>query len=190
MRVCSYIADNCVIRREKLRFLSAVGGVASFRGINRISWHFEFTTLLEADPGDLEVRWRLTAEIVDSNPAEGMDVVVWCVGICLCDGLITRWQESYGVCVCVCVCLIVSDLEIWTMRRLMPELRSFPTEISTLPRNVRNLFAGDQLQYLLNTEILWGCQTLKAIVEIYVYQVLYINNYSVLRTLKETLRET
>jgi len=105
MRVCSYIADNCVIRREKLRFLSAVGGVASFRGINRISWHFEFTTLLEADPGDLEVRWRLTAEIVDSNPAEGMDVVVWCVGICLCDGLITRWQESYGVCVCVCVCV-------------------------------------------------------------------------------------
>jgi hypothetical protein len=40
------------------------------------------------------------------NP-KGMDVcllfVVCCVGSGLCDRLITRPEESYGVCVCVCV---------------------------------------------------------------------------------------
>ena len=38
-----------------------------------------------------------------SNPAEGMDVrvlfVMGCVGSGLCDGLITRSEETYDVCV-------------------------------------------------------------------------------------------
>jgi hypothetical protein len=43
---------------------------------------------------------------------------VCCVGSGLCDGLITRSEESYRV--CVCVCLIMSDMETSIMRR--PEL--------------------------------------------------------------------
>jgi hypothetical protein len=46
------------------------------------SAHFKFTKLSEADPGGREVWRRLTAEIVDSNPAEGMDVGLLCL---LCD---------------------------------------------------------------------------------------------------------
>jgi hypothetical protein len=48
---------------------------------------------------------RLVAGIAGSNPAEGMDfcllclyVVLCCVGRDLCDGLITRPEESYRVC--------------------------------------------------------------------------------------------
>jgi hypothetical protein len=48
------------------------------------------------------------AVIAGSNPAEGMDVcilclyaVLSCVGRGLCDGLITRQEESYHVSVCV-----------------------------------------------------------------------------------------
>jgi hypothetical protein len=60
MRVYSYIADNCALRRQKLRFLIAPGGVASFRDIiphhlTTGTGHFEFTTFSEADPGDREV---------------------------------------------------------------------------------------------------------------------------------------
>jgi hypothetical protein len=47
---------------------------------------------------------RLVAGIADSNPARGMDVcllcfyvVLSCVGRGLCDGLITRPEESYRV---------------------------------------------------------------------------------------------
>ena len=47
--------------------------------------------------------------IAGSNPAEGMDIrplfVACCVGSGVCDGLITRPEESYRVCVCVCVCV-------------------------------------------------------------------------------------
>jgi hypothetical protein len=35
---------------------------------------------------------------------ECLSVVLSCVGIGLCDGLITRPEESYRVSVCVCVC--------------------------------------------------------------------------------------
>jgi hypothetical protein len=53
---------------------------------------------------------RLVAGIAGSNPAQGMDVcllclyvVLPCVGRGLCDGMITRPEESYHVSVCVCV---------------------------------------------------------------------------------------
>ena len=44
----------------------------------------------------------LIAGIAGSNPAEGMDVVCG-VGSGLCDGLITRSEESCRVCLSVCV---------------------------------------------------------------------------------------
>jgi len=49
---------------------------------------------------------RLIAGIVSSNTAEGMDVqplgfVVCCVGSGFCDGLITRSEESYRMCLSV-----------------------------------------------------------------------------------------
>jgi hypothetical protein len=51
---------------------------------------------------------RLVAGVAGSNPAEGMDVcllclyvVLSCVGRGLCDGLITRPEESYRVSKCV-----------------------------------------------------------------------------------------
>jgi hypothetical protein len=49
----------------------------------------------------------LVAGIVGSNPGESMDVcllclyVVFCVGRGLCDGLITRLEESHRVSNCV-----------------------------------------------------------------------------------------
>ena len=58
---------------------------------------------------------RSLAGIEGSNPAEGMDVcLVSCV---VCDGPITRPEESYRQC-----CVIVCDLEISRMRRPGPEL--------------------------------------------------------------------
>jgi hypothetical protein len=53
--------------------------------------------------------------IAGSNPAGGMDICpfVCCVGFGLCDGLITRSEESYRVCVCVCVCVSVREREIF-----------------------------------------------------------------------------
>ena len=48
---------------------------------------------------------RLVAGIVGSNPAEGTDVRLMCflcvVGSGLCDGLITRSEECYQVCVSI-----------------------------------------------------------------------------------------
>jgi len=59
---------------------------------------------------------RSPAEIVGSNPAGGMDV---CLSECcalsgrgLCDGLITRPEESYRL-----WCVVVCDLETSRMRR-------------------------------------------------------------------------
>jgi hypothetical protein len=49
-------------------------------------------------------RDRLVAGVAGSNPARGMDVlsvVLSCAGRGLCDGLITRPEESYHVSVCV-----------------------------------------------------------------------------------------
>jgi hypothetical protein len=43
--------------------------------------------------------------------------VVCCLGNDLCDGLITRSEESYRVCVCVCACIIVCELETSTMKQ-------------------------------------------------------------------------
>ena len=44
--------------------------------------------------------------------------VVCCVCRGLCEGLITRPEESYGVCVCVCVCM---SLEGTTSLSLCPK---------------------------------------------------------------------
>jgi hypothetical protein len=59
-----------------------------------------------ADPSDREAAWF--AGVAGSNPARCMDVcllclyvVLSCVGGGLCDGLITRPEESYRVSVCV-----------------------------------------------------------------------------------------
>jgi hypothetical protein len=56
-----------------------------------------------------QVYGRLVAGVAVSNPAEGMDVcllcvyvVLSCIGRGLCDGLITRPEESYRVSNCVC----------------------------------------------------------------------------------------
>jgi len=61
---------------------------------------------------------RLISIIAGSNPAEGMDVRLLClscrVGSGLCDGLITRSEDSYPW--CVCVCIIVCDIETSRMR--------------------------------------------------------------------------
>jgi hypothetical protein len=61
-------------------------------------------------PSKAKVCGRLVAGIAGSNPAWGMDVcllclyvVLSCVGRGLCDGLITRPEESYRVSSCVCV---------------------------------------------------------------------------------------
>jgi hypothetical protein len=61
--------------------------------------------------GDSRSRWPRDfwlAGITGSNPAEGMDVcllclyvVLSCVGRGLCDGLITRPEETYRVSVCM-----------------------------------------------------------------------------------------
>jgi hypothetical protein len=62
---------------------------------------------------------RSPAEIVGSNFAGGMNIVCFecCVlsGRGLCDGLITRPEESYRL-----WCVLVCDLEISKMRRLKP----------------------------------------------------------------------
>ena len=68
-----------------------------------------------------------------SNPAGGMHVsslvdVVFCVGSDLCDGLITRPEESYRLCVCVCVCVCVCDLETSTTGFPSPEKGCSATE--------------------------------------------------------------
>jgi hypothetical protein len=46
---------------------------------------------------------------------------VCCVGSGLYDGLITRSEECYRVCLFVCLCAIVCDIETLTMRRPRPE---------------------------------------------------------------------
>ena len=66
------------------------------------------------------VNGRSFAEIVGSNPAGGMDVCRECCvlsGRGLCDGLITRPEESYRLC-----CFIVCDLETSRLRRPLPAM--------------------------------------------------------------------
>jgi hypothetical protein len=59
-------------------------------------------------PRSLRRLRRLVAGIAGSNPVEGMDVyllclsaVLSCVGRGLCDGLVTRPEESYHLSNCV-----------------------------------------------------------------------------------------
>jgi hypothetical protein len=56
----------------------------------------------------IEYNTVLVAGVAGSNPSEGMDVcllclyvVLSCAGRGLCDGMITRPEESYRVSVCV-----------------------------------------------------------------------------------------
>ena len=60
---------------------------------------------------------RSLAGIAGSNPARGMDVVSVGCYRGLCDGLITRPEESYRVFVCVCVCVSGCDREASTTTR-------------------------------------------------------------------------
>jgi hypothetical protein len=62
---------------------------------------------MTVDPSGRAVCGRLVAGIACSNPGLGVDVcllclyVVFCVSRGLCDGLITRPEESYRVSNCV-----------------------------------------------------------------------------------------
>jgi hypothetical protein len=58
---------------------------------------------------------RPPAGIAGSNPVGSMDVCLCLSGTGLCDGLITRPEESY-----LLRCLIVCDLETSRMRRPKP----------------------------------------------------------------------
>ena len=64
--------------------------------------------LPSVDPGgravEAEVCRRLISGIAVSNLAESLVSVARCAGSGLCDGLITRSEESYRVCECVIVC--------------------------------------------------------------------------------------
>jgi hypothetical protein len=76
--------------------------------------HF-FFTLPVAGRSKAHFWGRLLAGIAGSNPAECMAVChcECCVlsGRGLCDGPITRPEESYCVCVCVCMCVCVCVCE-------------------------------------------------------------------------------
>jgi hypothetical protein len=68
----------------------------------------------------------LVAGVAGSNPAEGMDVcllcfyvVLSCVGRGLCDGLITRPEESYRMCQ-----LYVIKKPEWLRKNLSSEEKS------------------------------------------------------------------
>ena len=64
-----------------------------------------FTPIPVAARSKAWVYGRSLAGIVGSNHTGGMDVCECCVltGRCLCDGLITRPEESYQVCLSVIV---------------------------------------------------------------------------------------
>ena len=70
--------------------------------------------------------WDRGFEFLWGHGCSSLVFVVCCVGSGLCDGLITRSEESYRV----CVCLIVCDLETSTTRRPGPELGCCVTENS------------------------------------------------------------
>jgi hypothetical protein len=163
------------------------------------SGHFEFTTLSEFDTGDREVWRRLTAEIVDSNPAEGMVFALLCL---LCDLYVSAFATSWSlvdksptVCVCVCVCACAraraSNRE-WS-RNLNNEapyaqFEKFPHRNKDIASKPKEPLRGRPIAVCSEHGVLWERRILKAIVEISEYQVLYINNYSVLRILKEKLK--
>jgi len=60
---------------------------------------------------------RSPAEIMGSNPTEGMDDCCECCVLGLCDELITRPEEFYRL-----WCIVVCDLETSRMRRSWPAL--------------------------------------------------------------------
>ena len=51
--------------------------------------------------------WDHGFESRSNHGCSSVEFVVCCVGSGLCDGLITRPEESYRLCVCVCACVCV-----------------------------------------------------------------------------------
>ena len=79
---------------------------------------------------------RSPAEIVGSNPIWGMDVCVLS-GRGLCDGLITRPEESYRLC-----CVVVCALEASIMASLLPALGRGATGGKNCGYSVSNITNG------------------------------------------------
>ena len=90
---------------------------------------------------------RSPAEIVSSNPTAGMSACCECCvlsGRGLCDGLITRPEESYWL-----WCVIVCDLKTSRMRRPWPALdRSATGE----KKKIKVLFSH-------NVKLWWWCRS-------------------------------
>jgi hypothetical protein len=76
--------------------------MADFKGLSLVP-------LPMAARSEVQVCGRSVAGVAGSNPTRSMDVfllclyaVLSCVGTGLCDGLITRSEESYRVCLILC----------------------------------------------------------------------------------------
>jgi hypothetical protein len=72
---------------------------------------------------EAQVCGRSPAEIVDSNPAEGMDVCRNCCvmsGRGLCDDPVTRPEKSYRMC-CVVLCDLETSKKEEAMARFGPQ---------------------------------------------------------------------
>jgi hypothetical protein len=103
---------SCKNLRTFLRCLRCPSSGGKYYGASKLLWHkcpLVYKVLYDATPIPVAARskayvcGRLVAGIAVSNPAGDMDVyllrlyVVFCVGRGLCDGLITRSDESYRV---------------------------------------------------------------------------------------------
>jgi hypothetical protein len=102
-----------MLRRDNYRSLILQYVISPSTRVCRFQWPCGLTPRSATDVLlGLQVRIQLRVWIFD---------VVCCVASGLCDGLITRSEESYDVCVCVCLCLILYDLET-TMSRARLQL--------------------------------------------------------------------
>ena len=123
---------TAVLRYFRLQYSEFCGqrrlaSLALLRELRRKSWlHVTYSTnsvgLQQLDYWNrgFESRWR--------HGCSSVVFVVCCVGSGLCDGLITRSEESYGV----RVCLILRDLGTSTMSRPRPDLGCCATEEKNL----------------------------------------------------------
>jgi hypothetical protein len=83
----------------------------------------------------VKVSSRSIAAIEGSNPAESMDVRLWCLFCVVRQRSVRRADHSFGgilpsvcVCVCVCVCLIMCGLGTLKIMGPMPDLGCCATE--------------------------------------------------------------